>query len=85
MEDADNDRISLKSRFKVVYGPLTNIINKKSIWSHFCVIFLGVNDTSAAAQLAKLDTVTARNGPQGDEFDMFAQSRKVTYESSKTQ
>lgn len=45
--------------------------------------FLGVNEPSASAQLAKIDTVTAKNGPQGDEFDMFAQSRKVTYESSK--
>lgn len=45
---------------------------------------VGVNETSASAQLAKIDTLSAKNGPQGDEFDMFAQSRKVTYESSKT-
>lgn len=39
---------------------------------------------SASAQLAKVETVTARNGAQSDEFDMFAQSRNVTYENSKT-
>ena len=48
------------------------------------LLFLGVSDSSAPAQLAKLGTVTTRNGPQGDdEFDMFAQSRNVTYENSK--
>ncbi|GJQ79696.1 hypothetical protein Trydic_g5843 [Trypoxylus dichotomus] len=47
---------------------------------------LGMSNTSASAQLANIGTVTARNGPQGDdEFDMFAQSRKVTYETSKTE
>lgn len=45
-----------------------------------------MSNTSASAQLANIGTVTARNGPQGDdEFDMFAQSRKVTYEKSKTE
>lgn len=43
-----------------------------------------MSEASASAQLAKIDTVTAKNGPQGDEFDMFAQSRKVTYETTKT-
>lgn len=45
---------------------------------------MGVSGAGVSAQLAKIDTVTAKNGPQGDEFDMFAQSRKVTYETSKT-
>ncbi|KAI4471541.1 vhs domain containing protein family [Holotrichia oblita] len=47
---------------------------------------LSMSNTSASAQLANIGTVTARNGPQGDdEFDMFAQSRKATYEKSKTE
>ncbi|XP_022918476.2 TOM1-like protein 2 isoform X1 [Onthophagus taurus] len=49
---------------------------------------LGVSESSASAQLAKVGVVTARNGPQGDagdDFDMFAQSRKATYETSKTE
>lgn len=45
---------------------------------------MGVSGAGVSAQLAKIGTVTAKNGPQGDEFDMFAQSRKVTYETSKT-
>lgn len=45
-----------------------------------------MSNTSASAQLANIGTVTARNGPQGDdEFDMFAQSRKVNYEKSKNE
>lgn len=50
------------------------------------ILFEGVTNTSASAQLAKVETVTARNGShgQGDEFDMFAQSRNATYENSKT-
>lgn len=44
-----------------------------------------ISSKSASAQLAQVGTVNARNGPQGDdEFDMFAQSRKATYESAKT-
>lgn len=49
--------------------------------------FVGVSSNSTAtAQLANIGTVMARNGLQGDdEFDMFAQSRKATYEKSKTE
>ncbi|KAB0795776.1 hypothetical protein PPYR_09837 [Photinus pyralis] len=46
---------------------------------------LNLSSVSASAQLAQVGTVTARNGPKGDdEFDMFAQSRNATYEQSKT-
>lgn len=40
---------------------------------------MGVSDSNATAQLAKIGTTTARNGPQGDtdEFDTFAQSRNA--------
>ena len=46
---------------------------------------LNLSSISATAQLAQVGTVTARNGPKGDdEFDMFAQSRNATYEQNKT-
>lgn len=44
---------------------------------------LSMTGTSASSQLAQIETVTARNGPQNDEFDMFAQSRNASYEKSK--
>ncbi|KAL3277213.1 hypothetical protein HHI36_012563 [Cryptolaemus montrouzieri] len=45
---------------------------------------LTTSDTTASSQLSKISSVTAKNsGKQDDEFDMFAQSRNVTYESSK--
>lgn len=45
---------------------------------------LGISGTSASVQLATIDTVTAKNGPQGDdEFDVFAQSRKKSVDSPK--
>lgn len=44
---------------------------------------LSVSGVSASSQLAKIGVVTARNGPQDDEFDMFAQSRNATYEKTK--
>ncbi|XP_017780342.1 PREDICTED: TOM1-like protein 2 isoform X1 [Nicrophorus vespilloides] len=46
---------------------------------------MGVASANAASQLANIGSVTATNRPVGDEdFDMFAQSRKATYETSKT-
>ncbi|KAF5269898.1 hypothetical protein FQR65_LT05697 [Abscondita terminalis] len=46
---------------------------------------LNLSSISASAQLAQVGTVTARNGPKGDdEFDMFAQSRNATYDNVKT-
>ncbi|RZB89892.1 TOM1-like protein 2, partial [Asbolus verrucosus] len=41
--------------------------------------------TSASTQLSKIETVTAKNAHSkgDDEFDMFAQSRNVSYENSK--
>ncbi|KAF5273677.1 hypothetical protein FQA39_LY07367 [Lamprigera yunnana] len=45
---------------------------------------LNLSSISASAQLAQVNTVTAKNGPKGDdEFDMFAQSRNATYDSVK--
>lgn len=50
-----------------------------------------VSDSGAAAQLSSLTSVAAQQGAHGkrdkeddSEFDMFAQSRNVTYESSKS-
>ncbi|XP_065160880.1 TOM1-like protein 2 isoform X2 [Atheta coriaria] len=46
---------------------------------------MGVTGVSASDQLASVGTVKATNGPPGnDEFDMFAQSRKASYEGNKT-
>lgn len=44
---------------------------------------LSVSGVSASSQLAQIGVVTARNGPQDDEFDMFAQSRNASYEKTK--
>lgn len=46
---------------------------------------LSTSDTTAASQLSKINMVSAKNTVKSeDDFDMFAQSRNVTYESSKT-
>ncbi|KAJ1522515.1 hypothetical protein ONE63_001703 [Megalurothrips usitatus] len=51
---------------------------------------LSVSDSGAVAQLSTLPSVTAQHGTHkrekedDSEFDMFAQSRNVTYETSKT-
>ncbi|XP_052127892.1 TOM1-like protein 2 isoform X1 [Frankliniella occidentalis] len=52
---------------------------------------LSVTDSGASAQLSNLTSVSAQQGAHGkrekeddSEFDMFAQSRNVTYESSKS-
>lgn len=52
--------------------------------------FVGLGSGNATTQLSMISTVTAQSGTQKDikesedkDFDMFAQSRNVTYESSK--
>ncbi|XP_044758003.1 TOM1-like protein 2 [Coccinella septempunctata] len=46
---------------------------------------LSTSDATASSQLSKINTVSAKNSVKPeDDFDMFAQSRNVTYESSKT-
>ncbi|XP_034233355.1 TOM1-like protein 2 isoform X2 [Thrips palmi] len=52
---------------------------------------LNISDSGAAAQLTNLTSISAKPGTHvkkekedDSEFDMFAQSRNVTYESSKT-
>lgn len=39
---------------------------------------------SEGTKLSDIASVPAQKGAINDEFDMFAQSRNVTYESSKT-
>lgn len=64
---------------------LTSVILKRSFLLKLIVDFclLDIKDLTASAQLAQLESLSARNGSQKDEFDMFAQSRNATYESSK--
>lgn len=59
---------------------LTDSDPADSVNSQFAGLNLGA--TSATSQLNSIPTVTAQNN-KDDEFDMFAQSRNVTYESSK--
>ncbi|XP_018321436.1 TOM1-like protein 2 isoform X2 [Agrilus planipennis] len=45
---------------------------------------LDMSSNSASAQLAKVETISAKSGPKGDdEFDMFAQSRNVSFDRTK--
>jgi len=51
--------------------------------------FSGLGSGNVTTQLSMLSSVSAQQGSQqkekdDTEFDMFAQSRNVTYESSKT-
>jgi hypothetical protein len=51
--------------------------------------FAGLGSGNVTTQLSTINSVSAQQGSQqkekdDTEFDMFAQSRNVTYESSKT-
>jgi len=51
--------------------------------------FSGLGSSNVTTQLSMISSVSAQQGSQqkekdDTEFDMFAQSRNVTYESSKT-
>lgn len=50
------------------------ILLRKIVSNTFSSI-TAMSESSASAQLAKVGVVTAKNGPQDDDFDMFAQSR----------
>jgi hypothetical protein len=57
--------------------------------SNTVYLFPGLGSGNATAQLSMISSVPAQQGSQqkekeDTEFDMFAQSRNVTYESSKT-